>query len=435
MIVATLLAFVVVVSPTSATQDGATGPTIDPSSIQSPRLRALVGRLTPEDSATRTEPVWRELSGKLPLVETDPDSALRLVTFLWRGDATTRTVDLEGGAPTLGCGGKPLARVRGTDIWLRSERLPRDAQFSYGFRVNAEGAAPLSYDEIGQRERLTPRRTDSLNVLRHPLDGSIARLGTSSRQPPFVAQTPLGRVHEATISSTRVAGQRQLWIYTPRGYDDSSSPYRLMVVLDGRIGANAMQMPAALDRLLRDSLVPPTLIVFVGGPPDPMQRAENFMANDAFVAFLADELVPWVSGRFRVSSLPAARVVAGVSLGGFAALYAASKRPDVFGAVVSLSGAVWYHEGWRRGQTAPWTKTGILTGELARDETKPLKIFLAAGTLDNHCPASYLAENRRLADVLVARRYSMEYVEFEGGHTIENWMKVMPQAMRFVLSR
>lgn len=103
--------------------------------------------------------------------------------------------------------------------------------------------------------------------------------------------------------------------------------------------------------------------------------------------------------------------------------------------VISLSGAHWYHPGWRSEPATPWTETGWLTRRIASEPGKPLRVFLAAGNMESACPFPYLAENRRLADVLTALRYPVRYVELNGGHSVENWLLMMPAALEFVLGR
>jgi len=51
-------------------------------------------------------------------------------------------------------------------------------------------------------------------------------------------------------------------------------------------------------------------------------------------------LVPWIDSRFRTRTRRSARAIAGVSMGGFGALSYAARRPDLFSAAASFSGAV-----------------------------------------------------------------------------------------------
>lgn len=391
--------------------------------IESPRL----ARLAQGDKAALSA-FWQEIEGKAPLVEPIPgESEHVLVTFVWRGDGATERVALGGGMPE-GCDEKPLQRLAGTDLWYRSERTPAGARFGYRFRPNGPAEDPRNYDEINARERDYPTKPDPLNPLTHPLDGSMVRLSPAAPLPAEGRQLR-GKVQESAIDSAALGGTRQLWIYTPPEHDKESD---LLVVLDGRVGVNGLRVPALLEELMARGAIPPTIAVFIGNP-SPMVRAADYMASTKFVDFLATELVPMIRTRYRVSRSPAA--IAGVSLGGFAATFAAYTRPDVFGGVISLSGAHWYHPRWRTEPATPSTRTGWLTRRFAEAPPKPLRVFLAAGTMEAACPFPYLAENRRLADVLTALGYPVRYVEFNGAHSVENWLLQMPAALEFVLGR
>ncbi|MFP5286285.1 MAG: alpha/beta hydrolase [Thermoanaerobaculia bacterium] len=401
--------------------------TLLPTQIESPRL----ARLAESHDETALTAFWREIEGKAPLVEPIPGTSEHvLVTFVWRGDAATERVALGGGMPE-GCDEKPLQNLAGTDLWYRSERIPAGARFGYRFRPNGPAEDPRNYDEINARERDYPTKPDPLNPLTHPLDGSMVRLSPAAPLPAEGHQLR-GKVQESTIESAALGGTRPLWIYTPPEHDSSPKENDLLVVLDGLVGVRGLRVPALLEELMARGAIQPTVAVFIGNP-SPMVRAVDFMASTKFVDFLATELVPMIRTRYRVTRSPAA--IAGVSLGGFAATFAAYTRPDVFGSVISLSGGHWYHPGWRTEPVTPSTRTGWLTRRFAEAPPKPLRVFLAVGTMEAACPFPYLAENRRLADVLTALGYPVRYVEFNGGHSVENWLLQMPAALEFVLGR
>jgi hypothetical protein len=63
------------------------------------RIRALEREIANKKGApVAIEAFWREVKEKCPLVEAiDSDDKHLLITFLWRGDATTQQVDVRGG--------------------------------------------------------------------------------------------------------------------------------------------------------------------------------------------------------------------------------------------------------------------------------------------------------------------------------------------------
>jgi S-formylglutathione hydrolase FrmB len=65
-----------------------------------------------------------------------------------------------------------------------------------------------------------------------------------------------------------------------------------------------------------------------------------FDSGSRFETFIGDEVVSYVDSHFRTIDAKGARAITGLSMGGFGALRIALDRPDTFGAVGSISGAV-----------------------------------------------------------------------------------------------
>jgi enterochelin esterase-like enzyme len=136
-----------------------------------------------------------------------------------------------------------------------------------------------------------------------------------------------------------------------------------------------------------------------------------------FAEFLARELIPWVRRGYRVTDDPARTAIAGSSLGGLAAAFAAFKHPEVFGNVLSLSGS--FNWAPRDDAEPEW-----LARQLAAGPKLPLRFYLEAGRQENRLRpdgTSLLGSNRHLRTVLQAKGYDVRYREFNGGHSILNW--------------
>lgn len=76
--------------------------------------------------------------------------------------------------------------------------------------------------------------------------------------------------------------------------------------------------------------------------------------------------------------------------------------------------------------------TGWLPDQIAKSQKKPLRIFLSAGSLESDFPYPYLTSNRRLALVLDQCGYEVKYVEYPGGHDVENWRDRVGEALAYV---
>ncbi|KFN03026.1 esterase family protein [Bacillus clarus] len=127
------------------------------------------------------------------------------------------------------------------------------------------------------------------------------------------------------------------------------------------------------------------------------------------ITFLTDELLPWIQTKYHVHKEAKHITIAGLSLGGLAAFYAALQNPHVFGNVLSLSGSVhWEKEGHK--ENTPWIEAQIAT---ASKNTLQAHFYMAAGTLENK---PLLTANRSLYRVLKEKKYQITYNEFQGGH-------------------
>jgi enterochelin esterase-like enzyme len=180
------------------------------------------------------------------------------------------------------------------------------------------------------------------------------------------------------------------------------------------------------------------LVVFVENVP--RRRLVDLVANPDFADFMATELVPWIRAHCNVTKNPAQVVVGGYSAGGLAATYVAMRHPEVFGNVLSESGAFWWsfeHNGGICGPRCP--DTGGTGAENSKDATTegnflvkeflarpklPVRFYLAAGTFETDrqgAGGDILETTRHLRDVLLAKGYEVRYQQFVGGHDGLSW--------------
>src|SRR5262249_36594892 len=139
--------------------------------------------------------------------------------------------------------------------------------------------------------------------------------------------------------------------------------------------------------------------------------------------FLAHELLPWARERYAITSDPARIVVAGSSYGGLAAAYAGFRHPEVFGNVLSQSGAFW----WRPEADAEheW-----LIHPFVASPRLPLRFYRDVGVFENGFKdPSILVANRHLRDVLRAKSYPVAYAEYVGGHDYPCWEITLPDGL------
>ncbi|WP_051758961.1 alpha/beta hydrolase [Bacillus manliponensis] len=158
-----------------------------------------------------------------------------------------------------------------------------------------------------------------------------------------------------------------------------------------------------LDHLIYKKEIPSCIIVGIHH----VDRFAELTYNDQMNAFLIEELLPWIAENYRVEQKSNHITIAGLSLGGLTAMYAAIQYPYTFGNVLSLSGSVhWKKENHE--ETSHWIEQ-----QIQRSSKLPLNIYMTAGTLENE---PLLEANRSLYRALREKEYKTTYYEFQGGH-------------------
>ncbi|MBM7783639.1 alpha/beta hydrolase-fold protein [Tenggerimyces flavus] len=373
--------------------------------MDSPRLQAL----TDAD----VEAFWKDL--ETPLVEPIPDDDEHVwLTFLWRATEPVETVTAYGGP--AGWDRSELTRLGATDVWYLTYRVRKDLRTTYRLAVNdpPEGTVPFEEqvkgwipDPLNPKRFVFPPNSDHGEIV-----CSLVELADAP--PPQWTErrdVPPGDVSEHRLQSESLGNERRVSVYLPPGYADSGEPCRLLVAFDGGISPEVMPCATILDNLHATKRIPPTIAVLVSQ----QDRNVELSCHQPFVDFLADELMPWARERLRISANPRDVIVAGQSLGGLASAFAALRRPDVFGNVLSQSGSFWWHpEG---DVELEW-----LARQAADSPVVPVRFWLEAGMLEVTPAPGLVVTNRHFRTVLHARGYPhVTYSEFSGGHDYACW--------------
>ena len=162
-------------------------------------------------------------------------------------------------------------------------------------------------------------------------------------------------------------------------------------------------------------------------------RLDDLANRAGFAAFLADEVIPWVRQHWKVTRDPRRTIVTGSSAGGLAAAYVAFQRPDLFGNVLSQSGAFW--RGNEASNEAPYE---WLTGQIAASPRKDIRFLLEVGSRESRgalggSAPSILEANRHLRDALRKKGYDVAYAEVpDGDHSPATWRQRLPAALAAV---
>jgi len=184
--------------------------------------------------------------------------------------------------------------------------------------------------------------------------------------------------------------------------------YPLLITLDGRLHKDRLHVPAMLDHLVATNAIPPVIALFVDNP-----NRQELLCDPAFADYMADQVMPWLYEHFPVTHNPAQTVVGGSGDGGLAAAYLGLRYPQRFGNILSQTG-------WFRWRPEGDPQFHWLARQYAQSPTLPLRFYLDVGNLEvaqmRDGGPTQLAANRYLRDILLAQDYSVQYVEYSGGH-------------------
>ncbi|MEZ5307770.1 MAG: alpha/beta hydrolase-fold protein [Pyrinomonadaceae bacterium] len=161
--------------------------------------------------------------------------------------------------------------------------------------------------------------------------------------------------HESNVLRSNPLGDpfvRDLPVYLPPGYEDSSYSFPVVFFLSGFAGRGQMllndspfapNMRERLDRLILDGKIRP----LIGVMPDCFTRYGgsqylNSPATGQYEDYVINELVEFIDENFRTLQNSATRAVAGISSGGYGALRLSMMHPEVFGLAASIAGDCYF---------------------------------------------------------------------------------------------
>ncbi|MEV6272442.1 alpha/beta hydrolase-fold protein [Kribbella sp. NPDC051936] len=161
---------------------------------------------------------------------------------------------------------------------------------------------------------------------------------------------PPGTIAPAAVRSATLGENINYNVYLPAGYDASAQRYPVLYLLHGRGDSMSAwtQVKSRLDELIGGGEIPPTIAIM---PDAPWSNRASWYVDSAYTgtdpgrpvetAFLED-LVPHVDATYRTIADRSGRAIAGYSMGGAGALRYSLAHPDLFGAAIALSPAVYF---------------------------------------------------------------------------------------------
>jgi predicted alpha/beta superfamily hydrolase len=187
------------------------------------------------------------------------------------------------------------------------------------------------------------------------LTGGVAmpQAGGQPTPPPCVG-TVVGELRIESFKSVTYGDERTLRVWLPPGYNEAGnleSRFPTLYMFDGQTlfdrctafsGERELEVDETVTRLIADGTLPQMIVV---GVDSSSRRTHEYRPyRDTVVepaspepggkdlpGFVVNEVIRYVSERYRVTSDPAATGIGGTSAGAIAALYVLLNRSDRFG--------------------------------------------------------------------------------------------------------
>ena len=251
-------------------------------------------------------------------------------------------------------------------------------------------------------------------------------------------------VTPVTIHSALLGRDMAALIYRPRGFD-AARAYPVLYVFHGYTGnerdwfegllGGGVGVDQAAERLVAQGEICPVVIVSAAinnsygvdssTPPDGDQ-----FDHGAYERYLLEELLPAIEANLAPVE-PSERFVAGLSMGGFAALHLAFRHPEQFGGVGALSPAVFIDppadRRWQFGSDRDANDPLRLARTAAIED---LRLFVGYG---DHDYGWVQDSTEELARRLLARGMQVTPVVVNGGHEDATWRALAPAMLRALL--
>ena len=168
-----------------------------------------------------------------------------------------------------------------------------------------------------------------------------------------IKDVPHGEIRIKKYLSKALGGWREMYVYTPPGYDQSTEKYPVMYLLHGggedqRGWATQGKTDLILDNLIAEGKAKPMIIVMLDGNVGGTGGIAGFNENvlKTFENELKNAAIPFVESNFRVRTDSKNRALAGLSMGGMQTLYAGIRNNDLFSSLGVFS------SGWFANNTA-----------------------------------------------------------------------------------
>jgi len=248
-----------------------------------------------------------------------------------------------------------------------------------------------------------------------------------------VTKVPHGAVAAITYNSSALGRARRMHIYTPPGYEKSSTKYPVFYLLHGASDSDDSWTSVGragfiLDNLIAAGKAKPMIVVMPAGHTARTGFAVPGSQDEFSRDFLGD-IMPYVEANYRVLTDRNNRAIAGLSMGGGQTLTIALPHLSQFGWIGVFSSGLFQQFGTNRGPAPNPTPTGPTWEEQSvkvLDDAglkKGLKLFWFGTGKDDFL----LNTTRQTVEMFRKHGFDAKFDETEGAHTWLVWRAYLQQ--------
>lgn len=231
-----------------------------------------------------------------------------------------------------------------------------------------------------------------------------------------------GTVKDITFFSNALNEELELLIYIPANYSPLYE-YNILIASDGKDYFQLGGIPRLADELIDNYMIENTIIVGVPYKNYADRKRKYTPTGDQFEAymrFLAHELVPYLDEEFSTAQVGGGRALIGDSMAATISLMTAIHYPNIFGKAVLQS---------------PYVDKHVLQAVHHAKNIDILSLYHIIGLQENevvfkdNTVQDFLTPNRELHELFVERGIKTFYEEFDGNHTWTYWKPDLKRAL------
>jgi len=301
----------------------------------------------------------------------------------------------------------PFQRIS-TNQWKLDIDLVSDAYIEYCFYVGKRRISdPLNSNK-------TPNGLGKFNNFFCMPDHKSFVIPTNTSLPDFQ-----GKIERQSVSTfgTIYGKSRNVSIYSPKFY---SSDTPILIVLDGQDYLDRAKINEIVDYLIITKQIPPIIMALVDSIP--VSRTLEYTCSESNLIFLIEFVIPMVESKLGLNPInhhPGSYGILGASFGGLFSVYAGLRCPQIFGKVISQSGAF-------TGQEHPFVVWDLLNLSQKINFDLCIDVGLFEPLLKTN---STFYENIR-------RKSSkkLDFSVFPAGHNYPAWRDELSKCLKFMYS-